>query len=409
MKTVKYILVALLLSSFVYSGDNRSEDELIIKALVYTESNPKEAAAAWKKLFELTNNEKYLVEYFYASLAYRDIKDVIRELKVVLSKKKSKELYELLGGLYSKDGNTDGVIEVIEDMSNKDIDSMYELAYLYSLKGEDNKSLKIYKKIYQKEHSWKSLKGVISILYKQEKEAEASALLWKAIQKDKLPTEAYMVYAGFLNLKKDSNKAIYVFKKLYSTTKDKKYLKQLISLYLYKKDYDSLIELLEQTHYDDSLLYELYISKQESIKAFGLLDDLYEKTKNPKWIGEKAILTYEIANSYNAVDKRVIKAMSDLFEKAFKLGLNTPMYYNYYGYTLIDYDYEIKKGIEYVKKAVAIDSKNIFYLDSLAWGFYKLGKCAEAKKVASDMQKLGKIEEDDILEHIKKIENCKDK
>ena len=409
MKTVKYILVALLLSSFVYSGDKRSEDELIIKALVYTESNPKEAAAAWKKLFELTNNEKYLVEYFYASLAYRDIKDVIRELKVVLSKKKSKELYELLGGLYSKDGNTDGVIEVIEDMSDKDIDSMYELAYLYSLKGEDNKSLNIYKKIYQKEHSWKSLKGVISILYKQKKEAEASALLWKAIQKDKLPTEAYMVYAGFLNLKKDSNKAIYVFKKLYSTTKDKKYLKQLISLYLYKKDYDSLIKLLEKTHYDDSLLYELYISKQESIKAFGLLDDLYEKTKNPKWIGEKAILTYEIANSYDAVDKRVIKAMSNLFEKAFKLGLNTPMYYNYYGYTLIDYDYEIKKGIEYVKKAIAIDSKNIFYLDSLAWGFYKLGMCAKAKKIASDMQKLGKIEEDDILEHIKKIENCKDK
>ena len=409
MKIVKYILVALLLSSVTYAGDKKSEDELIMQALVYADNNPKEAAQTWKKLFELTNNEKYLVEYFYASLAYRDIKDVIRELKVVLSKKKSKELYELLGGLYSKDGNTDGVIEVIEDMSNKDIDSMYELAYLYSLKGKDNKSLKIYKKIYKKEHSWKSLKGVISILYKQKKEAEASALLWKAIQKDKLPTEAYMVYAGFLNLKKDSNKAIYVFKKLYSTTKDKKYLKQLISLYLYKKDYDSLIRLLEKTHYDDSLLYELYISKQESTKAFGLLDDLYEKTKNPKWIGEKAILTYEIANSYDAVDKRVIKAMSNLFDKAFKLGLNSPMYYNYYGYTLIDYDYEIKKGIEYVKKAIAIDSKNIFYLDSLAWGFYKLGKCTEAKKIAKDMQKLGKIKEDDILEHIKKIENCKDK
>ena len=75
MKTVKYILVSILLSSIIYAGDNKNEDELIIKALVYTDSNPKEAAVAWKKLFELTNNEKYLIEYFYASLAYRDIKD----------------------------------------------------------------------------------------------------------------------------------------------------------------------------------------------------------------------------------------------------------------------------------------------------------------------------------------------
>ncbi len=411
MKTVKYIFVALLLSSFVYAGNkqNQNEDALIMKALVYANSNPKEAAQTWKKLFELTNNEKYLVEYFYSSLAYRDIKDVIKELKVVLSKKKSKELYELLGGLYSKDGNTDGVIEVIEDMSDKDIESMYELAYLYSLKGDDNKSLSIYRKLYKKEHNWKSLKGVISILYKQKKEKEASDLLWKAIQKDKLPTEAYMVYAGFLNLTKDSNKAIYIFKKLYSKTKDKKYIKQLISLYLYKKDYNDLIKLLEQTHYDDSLLYELYISRKEIVKAYKLLDGLYKESKNPKWIGEKAILTYEIASSYNSVDKKVLKRMSNLFDKAFKLGLKGAMYYNYYGYTLIDYDYELNKGIEYVKKAVAIDSKNIFYLDSLAWGYYKLGKCTEAKKVATDMLKLGQIKEEDILEHIKKIENCKDK
>jgi len=409
MKIVKYILVALLLGSIAYSGEKQSEDELIMQALVYSHKKPKEAAQTWKKLFELTNNEKYLVEYFYASLAYRDIKDTIKELKVVLSKKKSKELYELLGGLYSKDGDTDGVIEVIEDMPSKNIDSMYELAYLYSLKGEDNKSLSIYKKLYKKEHNWKSLKGVISILYKQKKLQEASDLLWGAIHKDKLPTEAYMVYAGFLNLKKDPNKAIYVFKKLYSETKDKKHLKQLISLYLYKKDYKELIKLLEQTHYDDSLLYELYIAKRDSTKAYNLLDNLYLKTKKPKWIAEKAILTYEIANAYNAVDKRVLNRVSTLFDQAFKLGLKGEMYYNYYGYTLIDHNYDVEKGIEYVKKAIAIDSKNIFYLDSLAWGFYKLGKCTEAKKIVSDMQKLGKIKENDILEHIKKIENCKDK
>ena len=409
MRRIKYILITLLLSSAMSFADNVSEDELIMKALIYVDKTPKKAAKTWKMLFEKTNNEKYLVEYFYSSLAYRDIKDVIKELKVVLSKKKSKELYELLGGLYSKDGNTDGIIEVIEDIPSKDIESMYELAYLYSLKAEDDKSLKIYKEIYAKDHSWKSLKGVISILYKQKKEAEASKILWQEIQKEKLPTEAYMVFAGFLDLKKDTNKAIYVFNKLYSDTKESKYLKQLISLYLYEKNYDELIKLLEKTNYDNSLLYELYISKQESVKAYTLLSDLFESTKKPKWLGEKAILTYEIAKSYKAVDKRVIKAMSELFEKAFKLGLDSGMYYNYYGYTLIDYDYKIENGIEYVKKALSKKPKNIFYLDSLAWGYYKTNNCKDAKKVVQDMKIIGNIKEDDILEHIKKIENCKEK
>ena len=408
MKIIKYILTAIiLLQSIAYA--NEAEDELIVKAIYYSQKEPELAATYWKKLFELTNDEDYLIEYFYASLAYKDIKDVIKELKEVLSKKKNKELYELLGSLYTREGNTDGVIEVIEKLSDNNIESLYELAYLYTLKGNEEKALKIYKKIYNIEHSWKSLKGMLSILVRQNRRQEAAKILWEALKKYKMPKEAYIVMAGLINIKQDYKKAIYVFNKLYEMTKDKEYLKQLISLYLYKRDYDSLIPILEKTHFDDNLLFELYIAKHQKVKAYKLLDKLYKQSKNPKWLAQKAILTYEIANDYKAVDDNVLNYMAKLFKEAFKQGLDEPMYYNYYGYTLIDYNKDINEGIKYVKKALLKKPNNSFYLDSLAWGYYKLKKCKEAKEIMDKIKKLGPIKEDEIIKHDKMIQECKEK
>lgn len=55
-------------------------------------------------------------------------------------------------------------------------------------------------------------------------------------------------------------------------------------------------------------------------------------------------------------------------------------FYNFLGYSLIDYDLDIKRGMDFVRKALALDSGSVLYLDSLAWGYYKLGNCLEAKK-----------------------------
>ena len=133
MKKINIFLIAILLSLSQVGANNLIEDELIMKAIYYTDNkDAKNGAKIWKELFEKTNKEQYLVEYFYTSLQYKNIKDVIKELKKTLSKKKNKELYELLAGLYSKEGNTDGLLEVIKDTAS-DTESMYELAYLYTI------------------------------------------------------------------------------------------------------------------------------------------------------------------------------------------------------------------------------------------------------------------------------------
>jgi tetratricopeptide (TPR) repeat protein len=410
-KSLKVAIAAAILATGFLSAQSDNEDQLIIKALYYEVNNPKMAAEVWKKLFVLTNNDEYLIEYFNAAIAYKDLKEVIDELKAILSKKHSKELYELLANLYIKDGNNNSAINMLENVKKLDIDSLYQLAYLYSLSGKDDKALEIYTKIYNKERTWESLKGKLSILAKNKKQDKIKEILWQAINENKnFPTEAYMVLAGLLDYKKDTQKAITVFKKLYEKTKDKEYLKQLISLYLYKNDYISLIPLLKETSYDNKLLFEIYVANKDMVDAYKLIDRLYKERKNPKYIAEKAILTYEIASKYEAVDNRVIKRASELFEKAFELGVKEKMYYNYYGYILIDSGYNVQKGVELVKVSLQKEPNNIFFLDSLAWGYYKLKEYKKAKEVVQKIQSLSKeITEDEILEHIEIIQKSKEK
>ena len=162
---------------------------------------------------------------------------------------------------------------------------------------------------------------------------------------------------------------------------------------------------MQETHYDNKLLYELQISNGNLEDAVKTVDELYKNTKKPSYLAEKAILMYELATKYNAVNEEVIHTVAQTFEKAFELGLDDDMYYNYYGYILIDNNIDIKKGVSLVQKATQKNEGNIYYLDSLAWGYYKLNKCKEAKDIIAKMKKISSdnIEEDEILKHIKAI------
>ena len=65
--------------------------------------------------------------------------------------------------------------------------------------------------------------------------------------------------------------------------------------------------------------------------------------------------------------------------------LKNPVHLNYYGYILIDHDLDINKGIKFVEKALEVEPNSAYYIDSLAWGYFKLGNCKKAK---SEMDKI---------------------
>jgi len=180
-----------------------------------------------------------------------------------------------------------------------------------------------------------------------------------------------------------TNDAIEVYKKLYSKFKAQNALKRVIEIYLSTYRVDELIEFLQKSKADDVILLEAYKYKKDFVMASRTARKIYTKTKDLKFLGQAALYKFE-ANSKKSkhLINETVKSLTLVLQ-----GISDDVYENYLGYILIDYDVDYVKGVEYVRRALAKEPKSPFYLDSLAWGLYKQKKCAEAYeavKVAYD-------------------------
>ena len=182
--------------------------------------------------------------------------------------------------------------------------------------------------------------------------------------------------------------------------------KKIVQLYSYKKEYNQLMLFLQSSGSDDKILLELYLNAKNYIKAFPLAMDLYKETGEVKYLGKSVIYEYE-----RQIDKNnkiflinISKRFEDLIDKD-----NNSLYLNYYGYILIEHDVDIQKGIQYVKKALELEPNSVYYLDSLAWGYYKLNECKASMDVIQKVMTLDGGNDPEVLKHYRLIKKCKGK
>ena len=104
----------------------------------------------------------------------------------------------------------------------------------------------------------------------------------------------------------------------------------------------------------------------------------------------------------------MIKEVVAYFEKAIDLGVDDSIYLNYYGYTLINKEIDVKKGIKVIEDALKQQPDNTYYLDSLAWGYYKENRCKEAYEMMKRVVDEEGLNEAEIIEHWDAIQKkCK--
>lgn len=199
-------------------------------------------------------------------------------------------------------------------------------------------------------------------------------------------------------------KSVEDLKKLYYQSKNIIYVKEIAKIYIKTKQEDKLKLFLEESRSYDPLLMDVYANLQEYKNAENMAMELYKKTKEPMYLIKAAVYLYEPNESkFSAKQNNYeLNQVVDRFEKSvFKIG--SSMYYNYYGYILIDHDIAVKRGIELIEMALAIEPYNSYFIDSLAWGYYKNAECQKAFDILSplkdDMQ-------EDIQNHLKKIKQC---
>ena len=388
-----------------------SEDELIMRGLLYDEYKAYENSyQVYKKLYDDTGAEIYLFKEATSALMSRNhILESITRLKTWDEVNPDRiEVRRLLIPLYLTIRQVKNATIEAEDLLEQSKEPMdLDLAsnsFLYA--GKFKRALDLLSRVYETVPREETLLRMTDIMDEFTGERRKAIQLLETHRR--MNIVSHDVYVKLLLLyqkEKDIDGILDTYKALYLQDNDEQYLRKIIDAYVYKRDLDGAIVFLEADQSRNDILYELYKTKRYFSKALALIDKLYDEDKNSKWIAEKGVLLFE--NSEDKNDKKMIEDVISHFEKAIALGNDDSIYLNYYGYTLIDKEVNVKKGINVIENALIQQPDNMYYLDSLAWGYYKERDCDKAYKMMKRVVDEEGLEEPEIIEHWDAIKQCK--
>lgn len=390
-----------------------NENRLIMFALEFDRNrNKEESRKIFLKLYDETLKEEYLLEYVRASFLLKKFDDIISQVDKNKKQLKIKEdeiirIYVL--SLTKINQFDKAFIEINSLLEKYKTDINYELlGNIYIHKKEYQKAKELFLKVYSNSLSPTSLHSLSNIMYVYLDEKD------KAINYLESHTRLYgcdnLICAKLLTFYQELNNidgVISVLKKTYYKFKKENNIQsmdriyKLLMYYLEKKDIKEAIVFLEESNADDDKLFALYRNDNQNEKALSLITKLYSQNGNIDYLAQIAMLEFEIAKDKRKVLDSVIKKFEDVVGI-----LDNHVYQNYLGYLLIDFDIDVKEGLILVNKALEKAPNNLAYIDSLAWGQYKLKEC---KKAFVNMQKVvdgAGLNDEEIKIHWKKIKEC---
>ena len=291
------------------------------------------------------------------------------------------------------------LLELSDELFDKELASQ-----VYVGMGEYDKAYRIIETIYEANPNMQILLKLTSLLELQGKEDEAIRLI--ETHRRIKGNDPYLLQqlASYYAKKGDIDGLIGVYESFYRLNPSKEILERVVSLYLMKANLQGAADFLERIQGHDALKYEIFKAAKRFAKAYEIAERLAQKENDPAWYAELAILTYELAADKN--DIKILSVMSELFEKALRGGVDDPHYLNYYGYTLIDKGLQVDKGVKLVKMALEKEPDNSYYLDSLAWGYYKKKRCKEAYELMKRVVEKEGLEIPEVKEHWEAIKRC---
>lgn len=204
--------------------------------------------------------------------------------------------------------------------------------------------------------------------------------------------------------KKEYKNALQILGNIFELTNDRIYLERGISLLVDSQDKNLIKDFLDKYEFKDEIKMEVFSAIGDHDNGYKMAKKIYDDVNDISYLAMTAIFEYE-RNSPN-ISKEALKNVIAIFEKSAEKS-NKAMFLNYYGYILIDHDIDYKKGINLVKKALELEPNSPYYLDSLAWGYFKLKDCKTAKEIMNKALNDTKFSStDEAKDHAKKIDEC---
>lgn len=414
----RYLIVFIFITSLFAKEvkNDFNEDLYIVYALEYEKQDKiNEARILFEKLYDNTHNYEYFIKYLRTSLATGHFRDIVKKVQSHLDD--NVEEQELIWRIYCVSllnlNETNKALNIAEKLLAKYKSALnYEvIANVYFVKKDYRKAASYFETSYSMNNNPNTLFNLVNILYAYlNKKQEALAYLETHVRLYGCDSVVCSKLVSIYQEQNNIDGIISVLKRSYQSYKDdgnldlaNKTYKVLIT-YLEKKDIKEAIAFLEKERVDDIKLVSLYKRVNEPLKALKLLRKLYKEDGNIDLLAQIAILEFETAKDKKKVLKNVISKFKDVLTV-----LDSHVYENYLGYLLIDYNVDVKKGLQYIDKALAKAPNNISYVDSKAWGNYKLGNCKEAYKYMKKVVDEVGLSDKEIKYHWKKIKECSKK
>ena len=405
------LIAALLMAGCAQRQPNIKTDRARINALLIeatfleSEGYYENAGELFEKLYHMTGSvdvlKKSVSDYFKAKKLDKALSLVHEALK---KRPDDVSLLQLEASLYLAKGDYEKAEAAIKKalQIEKSAKNYEYLASIYLAQKRYDLALKYYKSAYAMNPSVHNVNTIAYIMYFYlNKKKEAIAYLETHIRMYGCQKEVCQTLISMYGLQNNIDGLISVYKRLYETYKDESYLKKIVELYIYQKDYQHAIEWAKKMN-DDAYLLDLYKITKNFQKAFEYAMRLYRQTGDPRYLAEAAIFQYEGAKKK---DRKLLQDVAQKLEKAIA-SVKDPVYLNYLGYLYIDHDINIKRGVELVKEALKSEPDSPYYLDSLAWGYYKLGRCEEALKLIKKVYYELGLKDSEIEYHLEKIRAC---
>ena len=409
---LKFILAALLVC-FATAKDGFDENLYVIKALMAVENaRHDEATELYERLYEKTKNTDYLKEALRLAFFSKNVnfKSILALSQKVL--KDDVDVLRIQGANLMSENKLDEAAKVMKELIKKeDISKNHVmLSAVYSMQNDNKAALGELERAYELDRSVENLLRIVDLLYnKMNDKKEAIRHLESSRRIDGCEVETCTALVDIYARDGRYSDMIAVYEGLFEATKEKVYLEKALGVYVYQKNYDAAIKFLQKYSYNDDALMDLYAATGDFGKAYKKAQEAFDKSFNLEYQAKMAIYQYERDTDKKLskkIAKNSLKQVVRNFEKS-AVKLDKALYLNYYGYLLIDHDIDAKKGIDLVNRALELEPGSVFYLDSLAWGYYKLGECKKADEI---IQKVLHDEEfvnsPEGKEHINAIKEC---
>jgi len=373
-----------------------NEDEYIIKALMYEDENNLTATLnLYKFLYDKTKKPVYFEKMIENLFYQKEYKGVLKLSNEYLEDSFDKKIfmYKILSLLELKKINA-AKNELLNKLNKKDEFFYRMMAYIYLKEKNYKKATDYLKSLYALNHDKQILLQLVDMLIKIKKYNEAFAYLRTHLDMYGCEYDVCLRAAIIYKQTYDYENLASIYEKMGKF--DNKYIMFALRIYLDNAEYKKALKLIDTYNLGDEYRLIVYESSKNYKKAAFYAKKLYEESAKLPYLLKYCTYLYQ-ANP----TKESVKEIAPKLKYLLKF-YNSAYLYNFLGYILIDKDINIKEGLKYIKKALELKPESDEYIDSLSWGYYKLGKCQEAWEII----KYVKLNDKEINMHKQKIKKC---